>query len=211
MNTRPTPWRYLPPLVLVLAVLLATACQPPPPRSAPVPDRVALTSDSIGLQAMYYGSAGTAATGWDVDQKIGLGWRAPDAQPRLTRDVASPATSPDVVVIEFGHNYSRGYTTEHRNGVTSLAFTAHPDACVVMVLPHAPAHLAATHRQAIADYRAHATALAAARPGTVLADWSPVARAHPDYLDTDGVHLRPEAAPARAFIDVMADGVARCA
>lgn len=221
--------RRLLPLALVLAVLLAAACQPTI-KAAPVPGRVAMAGDSIGLQAMYYGSAGHPAAGYDTADKIGLGWRAAHAQPRVTADVANTAASPATLVAEFGHNYRDGLTSAARNEVTALMFSPADTACVVAVLPYAPAFLPATHRQAITDYRRLVSDIAVTRPHTVTVDWAPIATAHPEYLDEDGIHLRtPLTDPAQdlqaaavgdvnvtdptaaaAFITMVEQGVASC-
>lgn len=214
--------RRLLPLALVLLVLLAAACQPTV-KAPPVQGRVAMAGDSIGLQAMYYGSAGHPAAGYDTQSKIGLGWRARDAQPRVTADVAGPTTSPDVLVVEFGHNYRAGLDSAARNEVTAMMFAPADTACVVAVQPYAPAFLPAGHRQAIADYRRHVADLAYLRPHTVTVDWAPIAMAHPEYVDEDGIHLRTTATDpaqdmlaaadptaAAAFITMIEQGVARC-
>lgn len=196
MTRHPHP-RQLLVLSLVLLVLLAAACMPTV-KAPPVAGRTAITGDSIGFQALYFGSEGRpAALEWDDDAKVGLGWKAEHAQPRVTQDVAGALTSPAKFVVEFGHNYGRGFTTENRNAVTQMMFSAEETACVVAVLPYAPATLSATHRQAIADYREHVAAIAYVRPHTVLVDWKPIAEAHPEYIDEDGIHLRTtETTPA---------------
>lgn len=217
-------------LALLVMVALVTACQPVI-KAVPVPDRVAMASDSIGFQAMFFGTAGTSAAGWDTTGKIGLGWKAEHAQPRVTADVAGETTSPDAFVVEFGHNYGRGFTASNRNAVTQMMFSAHESACVVAVLPYAPSKLSDTHQQAIAQYRELVSEIAYVRSNTVLVDWGEVVQAHPEYLDEDGIHLRtPETtaaqdwelaatgqiAPvdeeaARAFVAMMEQGVASCA
>lgn len=216
-------------LALLVMVALVTACQPAI-KAAPVPNRVALASDSIGFQAMYYGSVGTSAETWDTEEKIGLGWKAEHAQPRVTADVAGVTTSPDAFVVEFGHNYGRGFTAANRNAVTQMLFSAHESACVVIVLPYAPGNLSATHRQAIAEYREHVLGIAYVRERTVVRDWGEVVQAHPEYLDEDGIHLKTtsttpaqdlelaatgQIAPvdtnaAGAFVAMMVSGVADC-
>lgn len=225
---RPDP-RQLLVLSLVLLVLLAAACMPTV-KAPPVPGRTAITGDSIGFQALFFGSEGRpAALGWDDDAKVGLGWKAEHAQARVTQDVAGVATSPSRFVVEFGHNYGRGFTDANRNAVTAMMFSAEESACVVAVLPYAPATLSATHRQAIADYREHVVRIAYVREHTVLVDWGEVVQLHPEYLDEDGIHLKTDTTAAQdleaaavglvnpvmpeaawAFLDVIQSGLDRC-
>lgn len=215
---------------LIALSIAATGCEPPALKMPPVQDRVALASDSIGFQAMYYGSAGKPARTWDTYRKIGLGWKAEHAQPQVTADVAGVTTSPDVLVVEFGHNYGRGFTQSNRNAVTQMMFSPDPAACVVIVLPYAPDKLSATHRQAIAQYRDHVNGIAYVRPHTAVVDWGEVVAEHPEYLDEDGIHLlTPETTAAQdlelaatgeiapvneeaaaAFVDLMQSGVNAC-
>lgn len=216
MTPTRTRWRLLAPLALAAAATVAAACQPAI-KATPTPGRTAMAGDSIGLQANFYGGGGTDATSWDTDQKIGLGWQAENAQPRVTADVATAGRSPARLVVEFGHNYATGFTTGHRNAVLAMLYSPDPSACVVAVLPYAPSTLSAAHRQAIAQYRQLLATVAELRPHTVLVDWQPIAQAHPDYLAADGVHLNITAAPdgqpqpaAQAFIAMLGAGLARC-
>lgn len=223
----------IPIMLVVLAIMSACAPQPAPPSTppavTPVDGRVAVTGDSIYVQAAVYGSEGTAAQGYDTTSKIGLGWRAVHAQPRLTQDTRSSRAAPDVVVIEFGHNYSGGWTRDFENQMLQLTFTPHPTACRVMVLPHY-AGTNPTHRAAIEGYRNWVDRVVPHLQNVVVIDWRPIAQAHPEYMDSDGVHLlTPQTTPAqdltaaangqvnptspsaaRAFIDMVMGGVARC-
>lgn len=214
---------------LVLLVLVASSCQLIV-KANPVHGRTAMTGDSIGLQAMLYGSSGTPAAQWDTAEKIGLGWKASNAQPRVTADVAGDTTSPETLVVEFGHNYGYGFTQADKQSVLSMLFSPADSACVVAVLPVAGANLSQTHRDAIAQYRELVSQVALVRSNTVLVDWGEIVAEHPEYVDEDGVHLKTtqttpaqdleyaatgQVAPvyedaARAFIGMIEDGVAQC-
>jgi len=179
------------------------------PKALPVPQRVAMAGDSVLLTAGYYGGG---LRGADADGKIGLGWQAVHAQARVTRDVASPARSPSVLVIAFGQNYGQAFGPAERDQLFTLSFTPHPDACVVLVLPHPGRHWESAHTRNILAVRQTLTTLAAVRPKTVVVDWSPIAQAHPEYIATDGVHLTVPQNPraATAYLDLIWSGVHKC-
>lgn len=198
-----------------LVALIASACEPPPPQAPPVPDRVAMAGDSIGWQALLYSGTANIINGYDTTDKLYPGWRAQNAQPRVSQDVQGATTSPDVLVIEFGHNYIT-WGDAQRNELSALAFTPHPDTCVVLVKPHiAPQN---TNKTTLNGYRAHVDAIAATRANTVVVDATSVLGVHPEYLDEDGIHLEvppwdygvPDQPSAVAFAQMIAAGVAAC-
>lgn len=196
-------------LILPLLAFMLFACTPAV-KQVPTPNRIAMAGDSVIWQSMLYGGN---YDGYDVDQKVYPGWRAVHAQPRVTQDVATVGTSPEVLVIEFGHNYAT-FGADQRNEVTALAFSPHVNTCVVLVKPHPAPHNTAV----INAYRAHVDSIDAARANTVAVDWSPIVQAHPEYLDEDGVHLNvppweygvPDQPAAVAFSDMINAGIATC-
>lgn len=201
----PLPRRTL--LVVALVALLATAmaCEP-------VPDRISLAGDSVLLTAGYNGGGFRGA---DYAEKIGLGWEAKHAQPRLTADVAARPVPPSVSVQAFGQNYGDRYQEPEKAQLMSLVFTPDPDACVVLVLPHPG--ISGSHGVRIRAVRQTLIELAAARPNTVTVDWSGVVQVHPEHLAGDGVHLSPidqdgdgRWDAAEAYMDLIWSGVEAC-
>lgn len=195
-------------LLLPLAFVLL-ACQPVT-KASPVPNRVAMAGDSVIWQSMLYGGN---YPGYDTEAKVYPGWRATHAQPRVIQDVAGTSTSPDVLVIEFGHNYTQLGPNEQAE-LFAITFAPHFATCVVWVKPHPAPHNTTVInqvRQAIDD-------LAAARSHTVTVDWSPIVQANPEFLNEDGVHLNvpewyygvPVQAPAVAFSEMVNEGISRC-
>ena len=179
-------------------------------KAAPRANRVALAGDSLVVLAAVNGGDTTWA---DTDGKVGLGWQAEDAQPRLDRDVRGYGTSPEVLVVAFGHNDAAGpggLTDEDRAQLAALVATPHERACVVLVKPH-DAGAGPARRLGIEAYRAWVDAAAASREDTVVVDWRPIALAHPEYLATDGFHLAGSApAGNRAYTDMLRAGARAC-
>lgn len=209
----------------VAIIALVSAC-----KQEPEPGRVAVTGDSVTFQSLLY--AGNSE-GWDTSGKVGLGWRAEHAQPRVTDDVHGQTTdcdtlnadgycdgtSPEILTIVFGHNYRSGFGVEQEAEVEELANTPHENACVVIVLPHYTGDNA-THAQAIEDYRDWAVGFAPTRGRTVTSDWRPVAEDNPEHIWTDGIHLPMEAewyeatdrmiAAGEAYQGVIQSGIEQC-
>ncbi len=179
-------------LALAALSLVGLAC-----KEEPVPGRVALGGDSLSFQSDYY--AGIPA-GWDVEGKVGIGWQAEHVQARATQDVEDPAASPEVFVIALGQNDVAtsvgrdGFTQEDRDQILELASTPHDNACVAFVKPwyQPPAGAPVDPDQfvGIGAYRAYIDGLVASNPDRYRSvDWRPLAEAHPEYVDPDGVHL----------------------
>lgn len=198
-------------IIIGLTAALTLSCKKPP-----VPDRVALTGDSVIWQSLRYGGDYHGA---DTDQKVAPGTVASWAIPRVERDVDGYATSPSVLVIAFGQNYSEpnAYGQTQRQDLFRLVYDPADAACVVVVLPDNTR--GSTHLEQV---RADLTALADSRPHTVLVDLTDLFDAHPEYLSADRVHLdvpvyedwvaagsvpEPEAI---AFAQFVWSGVDRC-
>jgi hypothetical protein len=158
----------------------------PATKAAPVAQRVAIAGDSLIIQASVYGGD---LHGADIDRKVGLGWTAVKAQPRVSSDVAGAHTAPSVLVVAFGQNYGPRYGAPERSELFSMVFTPHETTCVVLVLPHPGKPWNTTHHRNVASVRQTLLDLAAARPNTVVVDWSPEVQAHPEYLADDAIHL----------------------
>jgi hypothetical protein len=202
---------------LTITPLIGNACDAPPIRQVPVPDRVVMVGDSILVQSFGFGGD---LRGADVEGKAAPGWESRDVLPRLRADVAGEATSPDVVVIALGHNMADVYGPQEANELTSAAFAPHETACVVFVLPHPvvspipvlPESYNANLNRVIADM----VTISELRPNTFFVDWSDVATEHPEYIRPDGIHLdawvdTPLPAPAAvAYLDFIYQGVEMC-
>lgn len=172
-------------------------------KQEPVPGRVALGGDSLSFQAGWY--AGLPPE-WDINQKVGIGWQAEHVQPQASADVENPELSAAIFVIALGQNDVAtsagrdGFTQEDRDQILALAQTPHDSACVAFVKPWyqppAGAPVDQTHVEGIAAYRDLVDLIVASNPTRYRSvDWKPLAQAHPEYLDPDGIHLTttPEA------------------
>jgi hypothetical protein len=198
-------------LTLPLVALVAAAgiaCEPAPPKAPPVPSRVAVSGDSILLQAGLYGGGYRGA---DYERKVDLGWQAVHVQGRITQDVASTTRSPAVLVLAFGNNeVVNGWEQADSNSWLSVTHTPHEDTCVVWVKPWTTVIGRRIHIE-----RARATIdTLASRPNTVVVDWRPIAEQH---LAADGVHLSETDADgngmwdsAEAYLRLIFEGVERC-
>jgi hypothetical protein len=171
------------PLVLVLA--LGAACQPAV-KQPPAPGRVALAGDSLSIQGGYYGGGYGDI---DITDKIGLGWQAENAHPRVSRDVATHGTSPAVLIVALGQNdAANGLDQTDRQQLFALALAPADGACTVLVKPWYVGSDTVRHR-GIADYRAWVDEMVALFPGRVHSvDWRPHAE-QPGVLAADGYHL----------------------
>lgn len=170
----------------------------------PVPGRVAIAGDSVTLQSLLYSGDDR---GWDLAEKVGLGWKAVHAQPRLTADVDGLETSPSVLVMAFGHNY-HGWSPDYENELLMLAATPAEGSCTVVMLPYYEGTDAA-HQADIDAYRGWAFRLRDALPDRiVLVDATSALAGH---LATDGVHLvEGDGATGNAFLYQAQRGVDRC-
>lgn len=200
-----------------LVALTAFGC-----KSEPVPERVAITGDSVTLQAMLYADNGVI-NDWDSKEKVMLGWRAEHSIDQVQDDVAGEETSPEVLVVAFGHNYWQDFSTERQMVLRDLLQAPHEDACVVAVMPWYTGpnetHLARIEQVRLVLY--HQSTLS---NNIVLVDWKSIVDANPGYHYFDGVHLpmgeddtwdweNPSSEmieAGNAYTQVMQDGVDAC-
>lgn len=214
--------RYLGAAGAFLAIALSMgSCEKQAPTADPA-WAYQVSGDSVTFQAFYYGGDRHGANDTDL---VGIGWEAEHAQAQLNENVYTKGHSPGRFVMAFGQNYADAYTEADRNEVMALMFTpcsaadqcGGVRACVVVVLPYR----AGPGDPEIAAYRKHVMELATARRNggspTVVVDWAPIAKAHPEYLHPDGVHLSSRDADgdgrwdaAVAFADLIWSGAEQC-
>ena len=198
-------------LIGILAAVAAGAC-----KYQPVPDRVDVAGDSITWLSLSYGGN---RQGWDTDA-VGIGWQAEHSEPPVDADVTDPTRSPAILVVALGQNdvatsLSRdGFTQEDRNQLYALYFAPHDTACTAIVLPWyqpTPDNYDATQAVGINAYRTWVTdTIAPSSPRIRVVDWGPVAEAHPEYLQADGVHIAENATAAAAYQAVIQTGIEAC-
>jgi len=176
--------RILIPTAIAIFALVITACEPAV-KAPPVPDRVAMAGDSILWQAALYGGD---LHGADLDGKLYPGWEFRQPLPRVIQDVAGAETSPDVLVIALGQNARDVYGSIEWSELTSLAFSPHDDACVVLVKPHIGSSNP-TYVDNLTRVRNDMQSIANSRPNTPIVDVTDLYTAHPEHLAADGVHL----------------------
>lgn len=200
-------------IMATLAVVLLSACQPPPQ-----PGTIDILGDSLTVQATWDHNAEFDARGRPPDSDVVLdawgGFQFQDVQQRQGERVASGR--PEIMVIVLGTNNAEAWTGHwQQNDVDAyvqLLNTPHSDTCVVVVLPgfsYKPTLTAADHTSVDAARR-HMTTYAEQRPNTIIADWGSVARSRPELTDYDGVHLANTTAARNAYADVIWGGVNSC-
>lgn len=172
-------------LPFALIALALAACQPVP-KQPPAPGRVALAGDSLSVQGGYFGGGYGDI---DFTDKIGLGWQAETAHPRVSRDVTGPATSPAVLIVALGQNDAgNGLDQTDRQQLMALALAPADGTCTVLVKPWYVGS-DTVRRSGIAAYRAWVDEMVALFPGRVVSvDWRPHAE-QPGVLAADGFHL----------------------
>jgi hypothetical protein len=184
----------------------------------PTPGSVDVAGDSLTIQTFFRYGPGQGAPD-DVKTVAGLGWKVGDVQPTITADVA--AGRPAVLIVALGTNDSHpvqgfGWNGDDANAFRTLMTSPHPSACVVVVLPGYGAGISPAWRTEMDEARGALNFLAIQRGGrTVVADWQPIVQAHPEYLLSDGVHLRQEgdvvdARAAAARSQLYWSGMAAC-
>lgn len=175
-----------------------------------------VVSDSTGWLANWYGADWRGAEG-----HFTLGARADNPpgnhQDQVNSAVNSPTRSPQVLAMIYGHNYvSTQVSLPDQQELGRMVHSVMDNGgCVVLVLP-AYTGTNANHRAMIDRYRAWATGVAARYPrGVVLADWQPVADAHPEHwvdadgTPTDGIHMSNQA-DGRLYSDAVNAAVDSC-
>lgn len=215
-------------LVALLGVGVLSACQP-----EPTPLTVDLVGDSITMQAHWnrdseFRRAGVGlASKYDLVVDAWLGNKFQDVQKaESARVFDSKRPRPSVLVIALGLNNADpyygggGWTKEDETAFKKLLNTPHPSSCVVVVLPAAGNGAPQQYRDHAVFASARMKTFASQRPRTVMVDWAPVIKAHPEYLRADGKHLadnklaKPDQmanpVPADAYASLIWSGVAKC-
>jgi hypothetical protein len=193
-------------VIAVLAFgLLGAGCVPKPTAGS-----VDVAGDSLTIQSFFNGGFGDGAPS-DLNVIAGLGWTAPDAQPRVSEDIKN--ARPEVLVVALATNDanpgSGGWTDQDVANFRTMINSPHPDACVVVVTPGYGPTLDDAFKQQIYEARLALRQLIAERPRTVEADWYVVTRDHPEYITSDGIHLSGEEAwHARSAL--YWQGMAKC-
>lgn len=209
-------------LAAALLVLVATGCKP-----TPTPLTIDVVGDSITAQSYWNRDAAWltdgvgAPAGADIVKDAWLGYRFDHVQERETARVMDEAR-PAVLVIALGTNNASlgwgapGWDTTDEADFRKLLNTPHESACVVVSLPAVGQQVTPAVAAEFAEMRAAMRSISATRPNTVVVDWHDVITAHPEYLDTDGVHLaKTERSPANeaaaaAYAGNIWSGVAQC-
>lgn len=187
------------------AIVVTSGCDPRPGYHQ-------IAGDSVTFLASFHGSNDVFDHA-HTDGTVGIGWELSDALPAIQDRVNDPNRSPSVLVLAFGQNEADGGVWDQGEQNTWLqgTYTADDDACVVWVLPHyAGTNLG--HKQAIQAMRHGIDVLVDSRNAdgmrTLMVDWRPIVQAHPNYLESDGVHPTPNG--AQAYANLIGSGVHSC-
>ena len=203
-----------------------TAAVVPVVPPAPSAGTIDVIGDSITAQSFWFRDAEWAAQGQpaysDVLKDAYPGRQFQDIQ-ATERDRILTSRRPATLVLALGTNNAivdnGGWTTSDEVAFRSFLDLASPDACVVVVLPGYGSQASAAFKAQDDKARAYLAATAPTRPNTQVVDWGAVTSLHPDYLDTDGIHLdrldtlpNQQANPtaANAFAAKIWEGVSQC-
>lgn len=204
MNVRP---RTLAVVTAIAAAGALTACVP-----EPTPGTIDVIGDSLTAQATRYAPnwAEGAPAGSDIYVDAVVGSRFEGHQPRVEERAANGR--PAVLTVALGLNsFGDGWTTTDLASFKDLIATPHPSTCVVVLLPQAGAGASANFLANNAIGRTDMRSAALERPNSVIIDWKPVADAHPEYLQSDGIHLVGGTSGAyKAYNDLRWAGAAAC-
>lgn len=199
-----------------LVVAMGTACLPQPTAWVEPDDpiaHVAVIGDSLTYQAEYGQdfkeiddptaprdlTAAFVAAGFGVSTSLQIGADTFG----LAQIPEWPAPVADVVVIALGTNdrHDDAHPLEQSQANLDTYLARWPDACVVLVT------IAETPVWGLDVYGPAWNAFLRER-ADVLADWTPIAAAHPEYLLDDLVHHNAEG--AAAYRTLMVDAAAQC-
>lgn len=202
-------------LAVVVTVGLAACLPTPTPWAGVDGPRVGVVGDSLVHAAQTGGGVdeadpdrflddAAAARGLRTSVSAVIGAKTT----QLAGVGAFPEPGPDALVVGLGTNDMRDAAltvpAAIANLVTYIDRIDAPCTAVVTIIDEPTWGLDVT----APPYNAALAALADERDDVVLADWAPVAAAHPEYLSSDGVHHTDEGKDA--YRDLILDAAEEC-
>ena len=189
--------RLAAPVLAAAALLLLVA---PPVRAAAVAPRTVLHyGDSLTVGTGLYLS--TFLPGWSITQSASVS-RHTDEGPAAVRALSS--NLPRVLVISLGANDDPGAVGAFAGDVRRIALTAGRDRCVIWSTVVRPPYNGVSYEGYNRVLRSAAERYANFR----VFDWQALARMHPQWFGSDGVH--PTAAGYRVRAAALARLVRSC-
>ena len=188
------------PTVLALAAAtLSLAVAMPAPAAAGAPQTVLHYGDSLTVGTGLYLSS--FLPGWSIIESASISRHA-DEGPGAMSSLSS--TLPRVLVISLGANDDPGAVTAFAADVRRVAATAGRGRCVIWSTIVRPPYNGVSYEGYNRVLRRAAITFANFR----VFDWQALARAHPGWFGSDGVH--PTAAGYRARAAALAQLVKSC-
>jgi hypothetical protein len=210
--------------VLALVLLALTACHGA--KHTPTLDPAwtyQVAGDSVTWNALMPTSiengGGGDRHGANIDGLVFYGWRARDAQPRLSQNVSTEGRSPAVFAFAFGQNYANQYGSAESAELFTMANSVYdqvPGAtCVVVVLPYRAGPGDPEIQRVRNDLVTISDTRASQGKPTVRVDWRDYEQ--PGDLHSDNVHLNDTDADgngawdsAEHFSQMLEDGRQQC-
>lgn len=142
-----------------------------------------------------------ALAGWSVSQSFGISRHA-DEGPAGLRSYG--AALPHVIAISLGTNDDPGAASRFSRTIRDVARIAGPDRCLIWSTIVRPPYKGVSY----GGYNKALRRAARTYPRFRVLDWQAMARAHPQWFGSDGVH--PAAAGYRARASALARLVRSC-
>ena len=189
--------RFTAPALAAAALLLLVAL---PARAASVAPRTVLHyGDSLTVGTGIYLS--TFLPGWSITQSASVS-RHTDEGPGAVRALSS--NLPRVLVISLGANDDPGAVSAFAVDVRRIATTAGPRRCVIWSTVVRPPYNGVSYD----GYNSVLRRAAGRYPNFRIFDWRALAKAHPQWFGSDGVH--PTAAGYRVRAAALARLIKAC-
>ena len=139
--------------------------------------------------------------GWRLRQVVDVGFHTIEGVKKVR---AYGSSLPHYVVLSLGTNDDPRFVSGFRSSIRSVMAAAGAGRCVVWPNIVRPPAVGTTY----AGYNRALAAEARARANLLVVDWVSLARAHPEWLRKDGVHVNATGYKARAA--AIARALASC-
>jgi hypothetical protein len=183
-------------LLTALALLLAA---PAPANAKALSKRVFVNGDSLAVGTQPY--LPDLLKGWRLRQSTKVSRHAPDG-PAILRRLGHAL--PRVLVISLGTNDDPGQVEVFRDAIRATMDVAGERRCVVWINIVRPAYDGVSY----AGYNRALKDESRSRENLRLVNWVRIARQHPEWFGSDGVH--PDATGYQARAEAIARAVKRC-
>jgi lysophospholipase L1-like esterase len=185
-------------LALLAAAAVVVLVLPAAGGTAPGHSALVL-GDSLALGTKPY--LPNLLPGWRLRQVVDIGFHTTEGVKQVR---AYGSSLPHYVVLSLGTNDDPRLVSGFRSSIRSVMAAAGPERCVVWPNIVRPPAVGTTY----AGYNRALAAEGRARANLLVVDWVSLARAHPEWLRKDGVHVNAAGYKARAA--AIARALASC-